>query len=42
MFLNLSYIVFRKEQIKISGKSREKIGEEYDQISQTIKKKCYL
>ena len=33
--------VYRKEQSKIRGKSREKIGREYDQISQIIKKKCY-
>ena len=36
------YIVYRKEQSKIRGKSRGKTGREYDQISQTIKKKCYL
>ena len=29
---NLSYIVFRKEQSKIRGKSREKIRRECDQI----------
>ena len=40
--LSLSYIVYRKEQIKIRGKSKEKIGREYDQISQIIKKKCCL
>ena len=33
---------YRKEQSKTRGKSREKIGREYDQISQIIKKKCYL
>ena len=38
----INYIVYRKEQSKIRGKSREKIGREYDQISQIIKKKCYL
>ena len=31
--LSLSYIVYRKEQSKARGKSREKIGREYDQIS---------
>ena len=36
------YIGYRKEQSKIRGKSRGKTGREYDQISQTIKKKCYL
>ena len=36
------YIIYRKEQSKIRGKSRGKTGREYDQISQTIKKKCYL
>ena len=36
------YVVYRKEQSKIRGKSRGKTGREYDQISQTIKKKCYL
>ena len=41
IFLNLNYIVYRKEQSKIRGKSKEKIGREYDQISQIIKKKCY-
>ena len=40
--VSLSYIVYRKEQSKTRGKSREKIGREYDQISQIIKKKCYL
>ena len=38
----LSYIVYRKEQIKTRRKSREKIGRKYDQISQIIKKRCYL
>ena len=38
----INYVVYRKEQSKIRGKSREKIGREYDQISQIIKKKCYL
>ena len=33
---------FRKEQIKTRGKRRTMIGREYDQISQIIKKKCYL
>ena len=33
-------MVYRKEQSK--GKSRGKTRREYDQISQTIKKKCYL
>ena len=42
MLLSLSYIVYRKEQSKTREKSREKIGSEYDQISQIIKKKCYL
>ena len=36
------YIVYRKEQSQIRGKSRGKTGREFDQISQTIKKKCYL
>ena len=40
--LSLSYIVYRKEQSKISEESREKIGREYDQVNQIIKKKCYL
>ena len=40
--LSLSYIVYRKEQSKTRGKSGEKIGRKYDQISQIIKKKCYL
>ena len=35
--LSLSYIVYRKEESKTRGKSIE-----YDQISQIIKKKCYL
>ena len=35
-------MVYRKEQSKTSGKSIEKIGREYYQISQIIKKKCYL
>ena len=39
---SLSYIVYRKEQSKTWGKSREKIGREYDQINQIIKKNCYL
>ena len=34
--------VFRKEQSKIRGKSWEKIGREYDEISQIIKKKYHL
>ena len=38
----LSYIVYRKEQSKTRGKKRKKIGREYNQISQIIKKKCYL
>ena len=40
--LSLSYIICRKKQSKTRGKSREKIGREFDQISQIIKKKCYL
>ena len=40
--MNLSYITYRKEQNETRGKSREKTGKEYDQISQIIKKKCYL
>ena len=40
--MNLSYIVYRKEQSKIRRKRREKIGREYDQISEIIKKKYYL
>ena len=32
--LSLSYIVYRKEQSKTRRKSRERIGREYDQISQ--------
>ena len=42
IFLSLSYIVYRKEQSNTRGKNREKIGREYDQINQIIKKKCYL
>ena len=42
IFLSLSYIIYRKEQSKIRGKSWEKIGREYDQISQIIKSKCFL
>ena len=42
IILSLRYIVYRKEQTKTREKSREKIGREYDQISQIIKKKCYL
>ena len=38
----INYKVYRKEQIKIRGKSREKTEREYDQISQIIKKKYYL
>ena len=38
----INYIVYRKEQSKIREISREKIGREYDQISQINKKKCYL
>ena len=34
----ISYLVYRKEQSKIRGKMREKIGRKYDQISQNIKK----
>ena len=30
--------VYRKEQIKIRGKSREKIERKYDQISQILKR----
>ena len=33
---------YRKEQSKIRGKSREKIEREYDEVSQIIKRKCYL
>ena len=33
----LSYTVYRKEQSKARGKSREKIGRKYNQISQIIK-----
>ena len=33
----LSYIVYRKEQSQARGKSREKIGRKYNQISQIIK-----
>ena len=40
--LSFRYIVNRKEQSKTRGKIREEIGREYDQISQIIKKKCYL
>ena len=41
--LSLSlYIVYRKEQSKTRGNRKEKIGREYDQISQLLKKKCYL
>ena len=32
----ISYLVYKKEQSKIRGKSREKIGRKYDQISQII------
>ena len=42
MILKLSYILCRKKQSKIRGKSREKVAREYNQISQIIKKKCYL
>ena len=38
----INYILYRKKQSKIREKSREKIRREYDQISQIIKKKCYL
>ena len=38
--LSLGYIVYRKEQSKTRGKSRERIGREYDQISQINKKEC--
>ena len=38
--LSLGYIVYRKEQSKTRWKRREKIGREYDQISQIIKKGC--
>ena len=40
--MSLSYIVYRKDQSNTRGKSREKFGREYDQISQIIEKKCYL
>ena len=30
----ISYLVYRKEQVKIRGKSREKTGRKYDKISQ--------
>ena len=33
--LSLSYVVYRKEQSKTRRKSRERIGSEYDQISQS-------
>ena len=39
--LSLSYIVYRKEQSNTRGKSREKIGRKYDQVSQIVEKKCY-
>ena len=42
MVLSLSYIVYRKEQSKTRRKRRERVGREYDPISQIIKKKCYL
>ena len=35
-------MVYRKEQSKTRGKSREKIGREFDQTNQIIKRKCYL
>ena len=35
-------LFYRKKQSKIRGKRRENIGRKYDQISQIIKKKCYL
>ena len=35
---SISYIVYGKEQSKIRGKSRKKIGREYGQISQIIKR----
>ena len=40
--LSLSYVIYRKENSNTRGKSREKIGREYDQISQIIKRYCYL
>ena len=40
--LSLSYIVYRKEHIEIRAESTEHVGRGYDQISQIIKKKCYL
>ena len=40
--LSLSYIVYRKEQSNARGKSTEKIGRKYDQISQIVEKNCYL
>ena len=30
LFIWIKYVVYRKEQSKIKGKSREKIGREYD------------
>ena len=41
-FMDDPYLVYRKEQNKIGGKSSEKIGRKYDQISQIIKKMCYF
>ena len=38
--LSLSYIVYRKEQSKTRRKSRERIGREYDQISQISQSHC--
>ena len=36
------YLVCRKEQGKIIGKSIENTERKYDEISQIIKKTCYL
>ena len=36
----ISYLVYRKEQSKISGKSREKIGGKYDQCKTYQKPNC--
>ena len=44
----ISYLFYRKEHSKISGKCSEKIRRKYNQrktiklLSQIIKKKCYL
>ena len=36
IYESISYLVDRKEQDRTRGKSREKIGRKYDQISQII------